>query len=84
MDWFSVPQDRNNRSANSSPVLGTGVERAMSIERTGTESWSSFDEANKCGLARESIKNVGRYINYTLYETYYIILQCLRVKILKM
>ncbi|CAK9043994.1 unnamed protein product [Durusdinium trenchii] len=51
MDWFSVPQERNSRpsTAANSPIYSSpSLERLMTLERNGTESWSSIDEANKC------------------------------------
>ena len=54
MDWFSVPQERNNRmpgsvASSGSPLASTSpLNLSTFSERSGTESWTSLDEANRC------------------------------------
>lgn len=52
MDWFSVPQERNSKGATPS-AMGASPSAIFSpmnflSERSGTESWTPLDEANKC------------------------------------
>lgn len=52
MDWFCVPQERSSRvptpsASASSPTASLSPMRFLS-ERSGTESWSLMDDANKC------------------------------------